>query len=155
LEDGTPFMVMEHLRGVDLSRLLREEGRLAIPEAARHVLEACEAVAEAHSLGIVHRDLKPSNLFLASRRDGTVVLKVLDFGISKWTRSIEDLSAAVSLTGAPAVMGSAWYMSPEQLNDSRLVDARTDIWALGVVLYELVTGAPPFDGASPAAVGAK
>jgi eukaryotic-like serine/threonine-protein kinase len=153
LDDGTPFIVMEHLSGRDLARLLRERGPLAIEAAAHHLLQACEALAEAHSLGIVHRDLKPSNLFLASRRDGSEVIKVLDFGISKWTRP--EHPGASSITGASAVLGSAWYMSPEQLRDSKRVDARTDIWSLGVVLFELVAGSPPFDGDSAAAVGAR
>src|SRR5262249_25030326 len=119
------------------------------------VLEACEAIADAHALGIVHRDLKPSNLFLAARRDGSTVVKVLDFGISRWTRALENATgAALSLTEHAATLGSTQYMSPEQLRNAKQVDARTDIWALGVVLFELLSGAPPFEGKSAAAVGA-
>ena len=156
LDDGTPFIAMEHLSGVDLARRLLEGGPLRVEQAVGYVLEACEAIAEAHALGIVHRDLKPSNLFLTSRRDGTEIIKVLDFGISKVTRTIEDASlAAMSMTGASGVVGSAWYMSPEQLHDAKRVDARADIWALGVVLHELIAGTRPFEGDSAAAVGAR
>ncbi len=154
-DDGAPFLVMEYLRGEDLARRLRDEGPLAIEEAVGYVLEACEALEEAHALGIVHRDLKPSNLFLTQRRDGTRLVKVLDFGISKITRPLEDAGGDVSLTGATAVIGSAPYMSPEQLHDSKQVDARSDLWSLGVVLHELVTGNMPFHADTPAAVGAR
>jgi eukaryotic-like serine/threonine-protein kinase len=156
LESGAPYIVMEYLSGVDLSRHLKLHGPLSTQEAVLYVLEACEAIAEAHSLGIVHRDIKPSNLFLTSRRDGTPLVKVLDFGISKITQPLQDSSRdAVSMTGASAVLGSAWYMSPEQLQDSKRVDARTDVWALGIVLHELLTGTPPFEGDSAVAVGAR
>ncbi len=156
LDDGTPFIAMEHLSGVDLARRLLEGGPLRVDEAVGYLLEACEAIAEAHALGIVHRDLKPSNLFLTSRRDGSEIVKVLDFGISKVTRTIEDASlAAMSMTGATGVVGSVWYMSPEQLHDAKRVDARADIWALGVVLHELIAGSRPFEGESAAAVGAR
>jgi serine/threonine-protein kinase len=116
------------------------------------VVAACEAIAEAHELGIIHRDLKPSNLFLARRRDGSTCLKVLDFGISKVE---ESAPGERSLTSATAVLGSPWYMSPEQLASAKAVDARSDVWALGVVLHELCTGAPPFDAETAAGVGAR
>ena len=153
--DGAPFIVMEYLSGSDLARRLVERGPLPVRTAVGYVLEACEAIAESHSLGIVHRDLKPSNLFVVSRRDGSELVKVLDFGISKLTRPLEGASAGASMTGASAVIGSASYMSPEQLASSKHVDERTDIWALGVVLHELITGARPFEGDSAAAVGAR
>jgi serine/threonine protein kinase len=152
---GTPFIVMEYLSGTDLARRILEHGPIPIETAVGYVLEACEAVAEAHSLGIVHRDLKPSNLFVVSRRDGSELVKVLDFGISKLTRPLDGASAAASMTGASAVIGSASYMSPEQLASSKHVDARTDIWAMGVVLHELIAGSRPFGGESAAAVGAR
>ncbi|MBI5536363.1 MAG: serine/threonine protein kinase [Deltaproteobacteria bacterium] len=156
LDSGAPFMVMEHLTGEDLSRKLKSAGRLGIQEAVDLVLQACSALEEAHGLGIIHRDIKPSNLFLCTRRDGTPTLKVLDFGISKLTRALEDLTGeSTSMTGTASVMGSAWYMSPEQLQDTRRVDVRTDIWSLGVVLYELVSGSSPFQGDNAAAVGAR
>ena len=140
-----PFIVMEYLRGRDLARELSERGSLPVDEAARHVLEACNAVGEAHARGIVHRDLKPANLFLAERSGGGQMIKVLDFGISK---TIGGGPKGLSITEPAAMMGSPGYMSPEQLECSRNVDARTDIWSLGVVLYEMVTGSLPFDGDS-------
>ena len=139
-ENGAPYMVMEHLEGRDLSVLIRESGALSPPDAVDAVLQACEALAEAHALGIVHRDLKPANLFLVRRPDGTPSVKVLDFGISKLTSPGSDHS----MTKTSAVMGSPLYMSPEQMTASREVDARTDLWAMGVVLYELLTGRVPF-----------
>lgn len=144
LDDGTPFIVLEHLEGTDLGCVA--DGGQPLPPAAavRYVLEACEAVAEAHSLGIIHRDLKPANLFLAQRPNGRTRIKVLDFGISK----IEGAPGDVSVTSTSNVVGSAHYMSPEQMLASRDVDARTDVWSLGVTLYELVTATLPFPGES-------
>src|SRR3954471_7195160 len=139
-DNGAPYMVMEHLDGRDLAALIHERGALAPADAVDAVLQACEALAEAHALGIVHRDLKPANLFMVRRPDGTPSIKVLDFGISKLTAP----GADHSMTKTSAVMGSPLYMSPEQMTASRGVDARTDIWALGVVLYELLTGRVPF-----------
>jgi serine/threonine protein kinase len=140
-ENGAPYMVMEHLDGRDLSTLLTERGALSPAEAVDAVLQACEALAEAHALGIVHRDLKPANLFLTRRPDGTPSVKVLDFGISKVTNASASDNA---MTKTSAIMGSPLYMSPEQMTASRDVDARTDIWAIGVVLYELLAGRAPF-----------
>jgi serine/threonine-protein kinase len=113
-----------------------------VPTAVDYVLQACEALAEAHALGIVHRDLKPANLFLASRSDGSPCVKVLDFGISKVTGDLQ----GITVTNTSAIVGSPLYMSPEQMKASKHVDQRTDIWSLGVILHELVTGRPPFDG---------
>ncbi|HEX7453380.1 MAG TPA: serine/threonine-protein kinase, partial [Polyangiaceae bacterium] len=140
-ENGAPYMVMEHLDGRDLSVLLTERGALSPADAVDAVLQACEALAEAHALGIVHRDLKPANLFLTRRPDGTPSVKVLDFGISKVTNASASDNA---MTKTSAIMGSPLYMSPEQMTSSRDVDARTDIWAIGVVLYELLAGRAPF-----------
>ncbi len=143
-----PFMVMELLSGRDLDGLLAERGRLPVVEAVEYVLQACDAVAEAHALGIIHRDLKPGNLFLTVRRDGTPILKLLDFGISKSiARNGKDAHA---MTADREVMGSPGYMSPEQVRSAKDVDARSDIWALGVVLHELLTGEPPFQAPSMA-----
>jgi len=153
--DGSPYMVMEYLNGVDLAVRLREGGPLPIAKAVDYVLQACKAIAEAHALGIVHRDLKPSNLFLVTRRDGSEIVKVLDFGISKMTKPLEEASRDITMTDARVVLGSIAYMSPEQLQASSQVDARSDIWSLGIVLYELLTGARPFDGDSAAVVGAR
>ncbi len=139
-DSGTPYLVMEHLDGQDLDAVLAERGRLPIAEAISYVLQVCEAVAEAHKAGIIHRDLKPANLFLAKLADGSPCIKVLDFGVSKLT----DSDAA--LTEEAAILGSPLYMSPEQMEASRSVDARSDVWALGIVLYQLVADLTPFHG---------
>jgi serine/threonine-protein kinase len=139
LENGAPYIVMEYLQGRDLEQMLRN-GPLPIEDAVDYVIQACDAMAEAHRLGIVHRDLKPANLFLTQAPDGSPVVKVLDFGISKTSLD----SAQQGLTNPAALMGSPLYMSPEQMRSAREVDHRTDIWSLGAVLYELLAGSPPF-----------
>ena len=143
LETGAPYMVMEYLHGQDLAELVRTQGPLPTQDAADYLLQACEAIAEAHALGIVHRDLKPANLFLIRRADGSPCVKVLDFGISKMT-SPGSSGSDLGMTRTHAIMGSPLYMSPEQMASTRDVDARADIWALGAILYELVTGRVPF-----------
>lgn len=143
LEDGRPYMVMEYLDGADLSQVLAGSGPLPVQDAVDYLLQASEAIAEAHSLGIVHRDLKPANLFLTRRRDRTPHVKVLDFGISKVAATP---GSENSMTRTSAMMGSPLYMSPEQMTSVRDVDARSDIWALGIILFELLTGSPPFIG---------
>jgi serine/threonine-protein kinase len=142
LETGAPYMVMEYLEGQDLSALLAR-GPLPVEQAVDYLLQACEAIAEAHALGIVHRDLKPANLFLARLPGGIQSVKVLDFGISKLT-GLSGSSGQDSATRTKALLGSPLYMSPEQMQSSKDVDARSDIWALGVILYELIAGASPF-----------
>ncbi len=144
LETGEPFMAMEYLEGTDLGQQIASRGALPVEEAVAYVLEACEAIAEAHAVGVIHRDLKPSNLFLAKKRDGRSILKVLDFGISKVSQAGGASDGAATRTAA--LMGSPLYMSPEQMMSSRDVDARSDIWALGVVLYEALTGTLPYTG---------
>ncbi len=134
-ETGSPYIVMEYLEGRDLSSVLEAEGRLSVREAVTYVLQTAEAVAEAHALGIIHRDLKPANLFLTKRADGTPCVKVLDFGISKLTTPGD-----MNLTKTSAIMGTPYYMAPEQLRSSKSVDLRSDIWSLGMILYELLTG---------------
>lgn len=148
LDDGAPYIVMELLSGEDLSRVLKREERFPTPRAVEWLLQACEAVAEAHVMGLVHRDLKPSNLFLTKTSTGEAFIKVLDFGLSKSIDSDSMVTTTASILGTPA------YMSPEQLRSSRDADARSDIWALGVVLYEFLTGVLPFPGASPAEIAA-
>ncbi|MFO0758860.1 MAG: protein kinase [Byssovorax sp.] len=145
LEDGTPCMVMEYLEGRDLGWVRERNQSLAPGDAVDYLLQACEAIADAHAHGVIHRDIKPGNLFLARRRDGRTRIKVLDFGISKLA---DAEGAAGGLTATTAIMGSAEYMSPEQMQSSRDVDERTDIWALGVSLYELCTGRGPFEAPS-------
>lgn len=146
LENGMPYMLMEHLVGDDLSALLDKRGMLPLREAAEYIMQACEALAEAHGYGIVHRDLKPANLFLTGRANGTPCIKVLDFGISKKLDPTTTKSAKLTVTGA--IMGTPAFMSPEQMLNSKSIDTRADIWALGAILYELTTGALPFHGES-------
>jgi len=148
MPNGQPFIVMEMLHGQDLASLVHTQGPLAIADAAAYVLQACEAVAEAHALGMVHRDLKPANLMLTHRSDGTPHVKVLDFGIA--TPATGDVDGG--LTRADVAMGSPGYMSPEQLRSAKSVDARSDIWSLGITLYELVSGMAPFTGDSVSAI---
>jgi serine/threonine-protein kinase len=138
LESGAPYMVLEYLEGSDLSNFPRAQ--LSVGGIIDLILQACEALAEAHSLGIVHRDIKPANFFITRGADGRPLLKVLDFGISKTPVTGPNLTATQSVMGTPA------YMSPEQMRSSRDVDHRSDIWALGIVLYELLQGAPPYGG---------
>lgn len=145
LDDGAPYIVMEFLEGEDIGALVRRRGALPVAETTELVLQACEALAEAHALGIVHRDLKPPNLFLTRAADGSPVVKVLDFGISK---STDVADAQLALTRTTAVMGSPLYMSPEQMKSARSVDARSDIWSLGVILHELTTAKVPFEADS-------
>ncbi|WP_044985887.1 serine/threonine-protein kinase [Sorangium cellulosum] len=139
LANGAPYMVMDHLEGKDLAAVLAESGPLSVPLAVDLVLQACEALAEAHAQGIVHRDVKPSNLFLTRNADGSPCVKVLDFGISKMSHAEDH-----ALTRVGGVLGSPLYMSPEQLRSASDVDGRADIYSLGVVLFQLLTGRTPF-----------
>jgi serine/threonine protein kinase len=146
--NGAPFLVMELLEGEDLARVISRQP-MSVPGAVECILQACEAIAEAHGLGIVHRDIKPKNLFLLPRRHDRPFIKVLDFGLAKHVSLMED---ALALTATTAVLGSPHYMSPEQMRASKNVDARADIWSLGICLYELLTGRPPFPGDTVAVV---
>lgn len=147
LESGAPYIVMEVLEGSDLRTILKARGILPIQEAVLYVLQTCEAVSEAHAAGIIHRDLKPANLFLTTRADGSPCIKVLDFGISK----LLEPGPGADMTKTLDVLGSIHYMAPEQLRSSRSVDARADIWSIGVILYRLLTGRLPFQGDTPVA----
>jgi eukaryotic-like serine/threonine-protein kinase len=143
LPSNIPYMVLEYLEGTDLRSHLETRGALPVEEAVDYVLQVCEALAEAHLNGIVHRDLKPQNLFLTRRPNGTACIKLLDFGVSKFemrSGSRDELTMSHTLLGSPV------FISPEQIRDSRSVDARADVWSLGVVLYMLVGGGRPFDG---------
>ena len=157
LEQGEPYLVMEYLEGADFGAVLKHRGPLPIAEAADFVLQACDAIAEAHANGIIHRDLKPSNLFLTRGADGVPLVKVLDFGISKAvtqqrdeppvsTNATKTTAAVANVTNTGALVGSPLYMSPEQIRNARRVDERSDIWSLGVILHELISGKPPFQG---------
>jgi serine/threonine-protein kinase len=150
LPSGIPYLVMEYLEGEDLGALLDREKKLPVARAVDIVLEACEAIAEAHAAGIVHRDLKPSNIFVSKAPSGDCV-KVLDFGISKLSKLEGD---ELALTKTKTLLGSPLYMSPEQLRNTRAVDARADIWSLGIILFEAIGGRTPFEAANIAHLGA-
>ncbi|MBC7976594.1 MAG: serine/threonine protein kinase, partial [Myxococcales bacterium] len=137
-DTGVPYIVMEYLQGENLAALLRRRGPLRVSDAVDFVLQGIEGLAEAHAHGIIHRDLKPDNLFLHKRNDGGSLVKVLDFGISKFSGGHS--------TKTGDIMGSPAYMAPEQMESTRSVDHRADVWSLGVVLYQLVVGRPPFQG---------
>ncbi len=156
LESGVPYMVMEYLEGTDLSALLHSRGPFPAHEACEYVLQACEALAEAHGYGIVHRDLKPANLFLTRGAGGEPVVKVLDFGVSKVVElAMEQTNASGGIsptvfdvesvvTKATDLLGSPSYMAPEQIVSARDADSRSDIWSLGVILFRLISGKAPF-----------
>ena len=144
LESGRPYLVMEHLEGMDLGALVSRDGPLSIETAVNYALQVCEPLAEAHALGIVHRDIKPENLFLWSGGPATDIVKVLDFGLAKQFGG----QRAMAMTGPQDSIGSPCYMSPEQITTPQSIDSRTDIWSLGVVLHHLLTDSLPFDGGS-------
>ena len=151
LDNGSPYVVMEYLDGKNLASVIDAKGRLPERVAVDYLLQACEAIAEAHRSGIVHRDLKPENLFLAEFPDGRRAIKVLDFGISKATGAWKNATER-SLTNPSSAMGSPHYMAPEQMTSASDVDARADIWALGAILHQMLTGSLAFDGESLPAV---
>jgi serine/threonine-protein kinase len=145
LDDYSPYMVMEYLEGRDLAKILKEDGPLTLEDAVDCILQVCEVLVEAHAAGIVHRDLKPANLFLTRRDDGGPHIKVVDFGISKILDPKLLLGGPNDVTNAFSVLGSPRYMAPEQVRDSKDVDGRADLWSLGAVLFQLVTGKYAFD----------
>ena len=140
-QGGTPFMVMEHLAGMDLRKVIKTRGPLPLDVALDYVVQVCEGLAEAHGLGVVHRDLKPSNIFITQRPDGSDLVKILDFGISKWSVD-EDMN---ELTQSGVVLGSPKYMAAEHLFGSANVDARADVWSIGAIFYAMLVGRSPYD----------
>jgi serine/threonine protein kinase len=158
LPEGQPYIAMELLEGIDLGRLLAERGPLPQVEAVGYVIQALTGIGGAHLMGVIHRDLKPSNLFLAGKADGSRIVKVLDFGISKATRATRATDATGAAAGARVLtsvnnaLGSPAYMSPEQVRSASSIDLRTDLWAVGVILYELCTGVRPFASSNVAEV---
>jgi len=142
-EDNVPYMIMEFLDGHDLGELIDERGCLPVPWTAEMMMQTAEALAEAHSLGIVHRDVKPTNLFVTWRPDGSALVKVLDFGIAR-----APIGTDLKLTQTQSLLGTPAYMSPEQMRSAHMVDARSDIWSLGTVMYELIEGRRPFEAES-------
>lgn len=148
---GAPYMVMELLTGRDLRAELHLREKLPVTEAVDYAIQAADGLFAAHEKGIVHRDVKLANLFLTTRPDGQRSVKVLDFGISKLQ---SEANEDVELTRTASTLGSPMYMSPEQIRDPRKVDARTDVWSLGIVLYKLLSGRAPFEGQSANALSA-
>jgi eukaryotic-like serine/threonine-protein kinase len=146
--DDRAFIVMELLTGEDLRSLLGREGRLELGRAAELVRQACAGVAAGHAQGVTHRDLKPENLFVSKRADGSELLRVLDFGVAK----LDNLEGAALTTDQGALIGTAMYMSPEQIRAEQPIDKRADVYALGAVLYELLSGKPPHTGSRPHAI---
>lgn len=150
LPNGQPFIVMEYLQGRDLGAWIAGSGRLPVAQAVDFILQALEAIAEAHAQQIVHRDIKPANLFATRTAAGDALIKVLDFGLAKTSPTFDTLSPGITERGA--VLGTPSYMSPEQFMDAQDADVRSDVWALGATLFELLTGTPPFTGGSLPAV---
>ena len=150
LPNHIPYMVLEFLEGEDLGRLLESRGTLPVAEAVSYMLQACDAIIEAHTQGIVHRDIKPANLFLARTQQGGQRIKVIDFGAARTKFAITS-DPEPSLTRTGLSLGTPGYMAPEQLRGEK-VDKRVDVWALGVSLYELLAGFPPFMGMDQASM---
>ncbi len=151
LDTGAPYMVMEYVDGIDVGQWLSKHGPMPLDRAAELLLQACEALALAHARGIVHRDVKPSNLLMVERADGTPLVKVIDFGISKMMTDASVVSNG-EMTQSQSIIGSPYYMAPEQMRSAKHVDARADIWALGATLHRMLTGSYPFPGGTMMAI---
>ena len=147
-DDGAPYIVMEYLVGCDLARLLKCIGPVPLERAADLVIQACNGTQAAHDAGVIHRDLKPANLYICRRSDGSDLVKIVDFGIAKLAAA----DAGNTITSTGGIVGTPAYMSPEQARGSSLLDERADVYALGVILYELLTGHTPHPGDSHNAV---
>jgi serine/threonine-protein kinase len=143
-DEENPYMVLELLEGEDLAHLHRSKGPLSVGDAVEYLLQACAGLVDAHAAGIIHRDLKPQNLFVTRRPNGAPLVKLLDFGIAKAVGAAA--VGQITLTDSKAVIGSPLYMPPEQMRSARIADVRSDIWSMGVMLYELLGGKLPFDG---------
>lgn len=148
LEGGAPVLVMDLLEGESLGDRLERQTKLPPDELVRLVVPMVSALEAAHARGVIHRDIKPDNVFLANRPDGSVDVKVLDFGIAKVTKLDESSQETAKLTGTGAMMGTPYYMAPEQVYGERDLDARTDLWATGVLMYEGLAGVRPSEGAN-------
>ena len=151
LDTGAPYMVMEYVDGIDVAQWLRDHGPMPLPQASELLLQACEALALAHTRGIVHRDIKPSNLLILEREDGSPLVKVIDFGISKMMADASVQSDG-EMTQSQSIIGSPYYMAPEQMRSAKHVDARADIWALGATLHRMLTNSYPFPGGTMMAI---
>jgi serine/threonine-protein kinase len=149
-ERGPTYIVMELLHGETLAQRVRRVGALPAAEAVDYVVQAAKPLGEMHDAGIVHRDVKPSNLFLARDADGKNRIKLLDFGVAAFQQPVARHESSITLS--EAIVGTPRYMAPEQVQSSKRIDARADVWALGVTLYELLAGTPPFDGQTVLAV---
>jgi serine/threonine-protein kinase len=145
-DDGEPVVVMELLSGESLAQCLVRKGALPLPLAAGILARVIEGVRAAHAVGVVHRDLKPENIFLVDQSDGTFDIRILDFGIAKRLGGEHDLSKTENLTVTGTVMGTPYYMSPEQAFGEKNVDSQTDVWALGVIAFECLTARLPVEG---------
>lgn len=148
LDSGAPYIVMQHLTGSNLATVVQERGPLPTHEVVDYAIQSCAGLAAAHSSGIIHRDVKPGNLFLMRRASGDSSIKLLDFGIAK--APAPDGEEQASITSTAGLLGSPLYMSPEQIRHAKTVDARTDIWSLGVTMYHLITQQNPFQVAGVA-----
>jgi serine/threonine-protein kinase len=148
-ETGAPYIVLELLEGEDLQRTIDRLGPLPPPFALKVVAQACLGLTAAHAAGVVHRDIKPANLFLQRRAGGEMIVKLLDFGIAKILRGAASSDASTTLTDSGTVLGSPYYMSPEQLRSAKQSDHLTDIWSIGAVLYCALTGRAPYAEVRP------
>jgi eukaryotic-like serine/threonine-protein kinase len=149
-DTGLIYIVMELLNGETLADRIKRTGAMAPSEAVDYILQAAKPLAQMHDAGILHRDVKPSNVFLARDAEGNERIKLLDFGVAAFQQPLERGDSSITLTDA--IVGTPRYMAPEQVRASKDVDSRADVWALGVTLYELLAGSPPFDGQTVLAV---